>query len=206
MLTKSQFKIFEVFTKRPFEEHTRNQIKKESKEKSNNFLSLAINLLKKEKVLEERIIGKSGILTLNLESDLTFDYLSLSSKRNISPLVESSLDILKKEILEKTPFFSLVIFGSYAVGKEKKGSDLDIAIFIEDTTDKKHIEAIGNSVKLKTLLDLDLHVIPKQEMLQMLKDKHENLGKQIARKHLAVYNARIYYEIIKEGMKNGFRL
>ena len=45
MITEKQLKIFEVLAKRPFAEYTRKEIKKESKEKSNNALALAINLL-----------------------------------------------------------------------------------------------------------------------------------------------------------------
>ncbi|MEW5897288.1 MAG: hypothetical protein AB1668_06335 [Nanoarchaeota archaeon] len=51
---------------------------------------------------------------------------------------------------------------------------------------------------------MDIHVISKAEMFAMLTNAEENFGKQIARKHLAVYNHRIFYEIIKEGMKHGF--
>jgi hypothetical protein len=43
-------------------------------------------------------------------------------------------------------------------------------------------------------------------MLQMLKDKHENLGKQIAYKHIAVQNPEIFYSMIKEGIEDGFKV
>jgi len=61
-------------------------------------------------------------------------------------------------------------------------------IMLEPDTMKDHLEIIG------------------KKLAEMLKNKEENLGKQIARKHLAVYNHRIFYEIIKEGMKHGFRV
>ncbi len=51
MITEKQLKIFGVFAKKPFAEYTRKEVKKQSKEKSNNALALAINLLKKEMVL-----------------------------------------------------------------------------------------------------------------------------------------------------------
>ena len=54
MITQKQFKIFGIFASKPFVEHTRNEIKKELKEKSNNALALTINLLKKEEVLIEK--------------------------------------------------------------------------------------------------------------------------------------------------------
>lgn len=206
MITEKQLKIFEVFAKKPFAEYTRKEIKKESKEKSNNGLALAINLLKKEEVLIEKKIGKSGLLTLNLDNDLTFDYIALCNNERIHHIAKLALENLKKEITEDTPFHSIVIFGSYATGEQKKNSDLDIAIFIENKEKRKQIEASINSAKLKSVLEIDAHVIPKEEMLEMLTNKEENLGKQIARRHLAVCNHRIFYEIIKEGMKHGFRV
>ncbi len=206
MITEKQLKIFEAFAKKPFAEYTRKKVKKESKEKSNNALASAINLLKKEGVLNEKKVGKSGLLTLNLENDLTFYYLALCNSNRVSSNIKLAAGKLKEEISEDTPFFSIVIFGSYAVGEQKKGSDLDIAIFIENEDKQRQIEAMANSAKLKSILEMDIHVIPRTEMIEMLANKEENLGKQIARKHLAVYNHRIFYEIIKEGIKHGFRV
>lgn len=206
MITEKQLKIFGVFVKKPFAEYTRKEIKKESKEKSNNALALAINTLKKEKVLLEKKIGKSGLLTLNLDNGATFYYLALCNNHRINDLVKFSLETLKKEITEETPFFSMVIFGSYAAGEQNKNSDLDVAVFIENEDKQKKIEALANNAKLKSALEMDLHVIPIKEMIEMLINQEENLGKQIARKHLAVHNHRIFYEIIKEGMKHGFRI
>jgi predicted nucleotidyltransferase len=206
MVTDKQLKLFEVFAKKPFAEHTRKEVKKESKEKSNNALALAINLLKKEEVITEKIIGRSGLLTLNLNNDLTFYYIAICNNNMISTNVKSALESLKKEISEETPFYSVAIFGSYAVGEQKKGSDLDIAVFIDNETLQKKIEALANSAKLKSNLEMDVHIIPKSEMTEMLTNNEENLGKQIARKHLAVHNHRIFYEIIKEGIKHGFRI
>jgi hypothetical protein len=80
-----------------------------------------------------------------------------------------------------------------------------VAIFIENDEKKKKIIASINSAKLKTPIEIDSHVITKAEMIEMLTNDEENLGKQIARKHLAVYNNQIFYEIIKEGIKHGFR-
>ena len=206
MITKKQLKIFEVFAKKPFAEYTRKQIKKESKEKSNNTLALTINTLKKEEVIIEKIVGKSGLLTLNLDNDLTFYYIALCNNQKISKLAKISLQRLKKEIETQTCFYSIVIFGSYALHEQKTTSDLDIAVFIESKEKIKSIEAATHSAKLKSPIELDIHVIPKKEMIEMLTHDEENLGKQIARKHLAVHNHRIFYDIIKEGMKHGFRI
>jgi len=206
MITEKQLKIFEVFAKKPFTEYVRKQIKKESKEKSNNTLALTINHLKKEEVIIEKKVGKSGLLTLNLNNDLTHQYIALCNHKRINNTIKTSLKILKEEISNITKFYSITIFGSYASGEQKQTSDLDVAIFIENDTLRKKIIASINSAKLKTPLNIDAHVITHAEMLEMLTNDDENLGKQIARKHLTIYNNQIFYEIIKEGMKHGFRI
>lgn len=205
MITEKQLKIFEVFAKKPFAEFTRKQIKKESKEKSNNTLALAINLMKKEGVLLEKKVGKSGLLTLNLNNDLTFQYIALCNNQRIGKAVKAAVARLKDDIGLITQFYSVVVFGSYSVNEQKESSDLDIAILIDGEEKRKHIEAAINSAKLKTLVEMDVHIIPKAEMIEMLTNNEENLGKQIARKHLAVHNHQIFYDIVKEGMKRGFR-
>ncbi|MBI3036706.1 nucleotidyltransferase domain-containing protein [Candidatus Woesearchaeota archaeon] len=206
MITEKRLKIFEIFARKPFAEFTRKQIKKESKGKSNNALALAINMLKKEEVLLEKKVGKSGLLTLNLNNDLTFLYIALCNNQRIGKIVKNTVTRLKGEIDKITQFYSIVIFGSFAVNVQEESSDLDAAIFIDGEEKRKQIEAAINSAKLKTLIEIDAHVIPKAEMIEMLTNEEENLGKQIARKHLVVHNHQIFYDVVKEGMKRGFRL
>lgn len=206
MITDKKLKIFEVFAKKPFLEYERKQIKKESKEKSNNALSLAINLLKKENVINEKKIGKSGILTLNLNNDLTFYYIALCNENRINPTIKLAVKRMQDEIKNFTPFFSIAIFGSYASNDHKQNSDLDIAIFIEDEEKRKRIEALINNAQLKIPIEMDTHVISKNEMIEMLANSEENLGKQIAKKHIAVYNHKIFYDIIREGINHGFKI
>ena len=205
MITEKQLKIFEAFAKRPFAEFTRKQIKKDTKQKSNNALALTINRLKKEEILAERKIGKNGILTLNMANDLTVQYIALSNNKRLDKTAKTVITRINEEIAAITPFYSLTVFGSYAVNEQKESSDLDIAIFIETKNKQKQIEAALNSARMKTLIKIDSHIIPKKEMIEMLTNDEENLGKQIARKHLAVHNPQIFYEIIKEGIKHGFR-
>ena len=169
-------------------------------------MALTINALKNEDVLIERKIGKSGLLFLNLTNTITYDYLHLSTNMILSNQIKSDLTLLTMGINDFNPFYSVVLFGSIVSGKQKKDSDLDIAIFIENNTQKKKVEAITNSIKLKSFCEMDVHVIPREEMLKMLNNSEENLGKQIARKHLSFYNNAIFYEILKEGIKNGFKI
>jgi predicted nucleotidyltransferase len=205
MITGKQILLFEAFTKQPFANYARKDIKAYAKEKSNNALSLFIERMKKENILIESRIGRTGVLSLNMENDLTYHYMALCNSRRIPEPAGLSLDILQKELLEITPFYSTALFGSYAVGEQRKDSDVDIAVFIDERSIRKKMEAAANSAKLRSTIEIDVHVIPREEMIQMLTAREENLGKQIARKHIATHNPRIFYEIIKEGVRRGFR-
>lgn len=203
MITEKQLKIFEAFAKSPFAEFTRNQIKEQAKEKSNNAIALLIKKLKQEGVLTERKIGKSGLLMLDMNNETAINYIAVANRLKLAKAAKDSIKRITDEIALVTPFFSLVVFGSYAANRQTHSSDLDIAVFIENDT-KKQIEAAANSAVLKSPLKTDIHIIPMAEMLEMLANDEENLGKQIAGKHLAVHNPFIFYSILKEGIKHGF--
>lgn len=205
MLTPKQIKIFEAFLRKPYKELTYKEIKDYSKEKSNSIIQKAIIKFLAEGLVKKRQVGNIILYAVNLDSSTVFSYFDILIKEKTPNLVKSSLRIIREE-LSNIEFTSIVIFGSYAEGKQKEKSDLDIAIFVNSIDDKKNCELSMKSAELKSILQIDTHVITKGEMLQMLKDKHENLGKQIAYKHLAIQNPMIFYSILAEGINNGFKI
>ena len=205
MLTPKQTRIFEAFLRKPYKELTYKEIKDYSKEKSNSLIQKALIKFLAEELVHKRKVGNIILYTINLNNNVVFSYFSILIKEKTSNLLESSLKIIKEE-LANISFVSVVIFGSYAEGKQKEKSDLDIALFVSLLEDKKTCELAMTSAERKSLLQIDAHVINKDEMLQMLKDKHQNLGKQIAYKHLVIQNPAIFYSILQEGINNGFKL
>jgi len=189
-----------------FKEYSLRGLKESSKEKSNNALTLAIKKFKEEGLINERKIGRSSLYCLNLENDLVWDYVSLANHSKLPDLVKKTLRILKEELERYTPFYSIAIFGSYAVNEQKKGSDLDIAVFIEKEKDRKIVQMALNMAGVKSLLNLHGYLITKGEFHEMLTNDEANLGKEIALKHLALNNAQIFYSLIQKGMKGGFNL
>lgn len=205
MLTPKQIRIFEAFLRKPYKELTYKEIKDYSKEKSNSIIQKAIAQFLAEELVKKREVGNIILYNVNLDNSTVFSYFDILIKEKTPNLVKNSLRIIREE-LSHTEFVSLVLFGSYAEGKQKEKSDLDIAIFANSIEDKKSCELAMKSAELKSILQIDAHVITKDEMLQMLKDKHENLGKQIAHKHLAIQNQLIFYSIIQEGTNNGLKI
>ena len=205
MLTESQFKILEPLTRNMLKEYSIKEIKEYCGEKSNNALSLALKKFKDEDLVKERRVGRSLLYTLNIDNDLVFNYITLINTKKLPKSVLRAIERIKEDVEKHTSFFSIVIFGSYAIGKQTKDSDLDVAVFIEEENKRKMIETAIKSSELKTPLEIHSNVISKEEFLEMLKIDNENLGKQIARKHLSIYNSHIFYSLLKRGIKNGFR-
>lgn len=206
MITKKQLLIFGIFMKNLFKEYTFNEIKKYSKEKSNSFLQNALKTFIKENIIKERKINNSKLYFLNHDNEIIYSYFDLITQKNLQKQIKDSINVLENELNKHTLFYSMAVFGSYASNEQKKNSDLDIAIFVEEESKRKIVEAVINSVKNKSLLNVDGHVITKNEFLEMLGDEKANLGKEIARKHLIISNPKIFYSMLKRGMENGFKL
>ncbi len=198
--------IFRAFAVHPFSELTYRDIKRFTGEKSNNTLGKAISLFKEECIITERKVGRSSLLKMNTENNSSLHYIALLSHEQLDKNTRKSVTTLKKEIGKQTHFFTMAIFGSYASKQQKNDSDLDVVVITCDNRQKKLAETGLHSAEQKSILPIDAHVFTKDEFVEMLVNDEENLGKQIAKKHLAVHNHQLFYDVLKEGMKHGFRI
>jgi len=201
MLTKKQVNLLNVF-QTPFEELTFKQIKERSEEKSNNLLQLALKDFKNNNIILSKKIGSTYIHKLNLENKSTLIYLDLINQNHSlhMPLLEN-IELSLKTI---TPFFILIVFGSYAKKKNRKSSDLDVAILINDASQKKDIEIIMETIKRRELQKIDSHIITLNEFKEMLNSEYENLGKQIYKNNVAYYGHQTYVELLKWMTKQNY--
>lgn len=206
MLTKKQLKILNIFQRNDFKEISWKQLKDFSKEKSSSVIQNAIKSFLDEELITEKRIGTSKLYAINSRNNKPYVYFETYNRENLSKQVLKSIKELEDSLDKHTYFYSMVIFGSYAVSEQKKNSDLDVALFIEQEDKKKIIEAVFKSMEIKSILKIHGVVITKDEFLEMLKADYGNVGKEIARKHLIVHNPIIFYSMLKEGIKYGFKL
>lgn len=205
MLTKKQIMLLKPFQLNIFQEYSFKDISKITGEKSNNALQIAIQQFIEEGLVSWRKIGNSKLYKMKIENELCYDYLTLIRYESLTPEVKSSVNALKKEIEKYTFFYSLVIFGSYAVGKQTKKSDLDIALIIPDKIQEKNMEIAVNMALNNSIIPLHVEIITSDDFFEMLVNKQENVGKEIARKHRSIHNINIFYKIVKKAIDNGFK-
>lgn len=201
MFTK-EINVVEVFERNPWESVTFNQVKQISKIKSDNYVFTTLKKLVSQDILSEKKYGKmilySVAKTLNAIKALSLVSEYKSEKTNI-PNVKELVNLIQ------TPFFTFLITGSYATGKQTAESDLDVVIICDSTRDKKEILVpIKNKGELLTP-KAHVFVFTEKEFYEMLVNKEENYGKEIARKHLIITGAQSYYKILFEAINNGFK-
>lgn len=206
MLTKKQILLLRLFHGRNmFKEYGVRELARAAHEKSNNAIQIALRQLLKENILIQKKVGTSKLYKVNALNDLSFTYLELIKYLGLPKEAIYSIEALKKEIEKYTFYYSLTVFGSYAINAQTKKSDMDIAIFIPDKSQESNMKIACNMVKSISLLPLHINIIINDDFFEMLVNKQSNLGKEIALKHRAVHNINIFYKLIIKAIDNGFQ-
>lgn len=203
MLTSETVRLLEAWEGDVFGELGTSEIMKISGKKTKPWVFNALKRLTGSKLLVSRRKGNLDIYRLNLGNPLLAQTLQYIEAQN--SLRFPQLDIVM-ETIEKIPLrnYCLLVFGSYANGSQKKNSDMDIC-FLVGNGDEKKIRPHFSGIKLASAVDIDEHYITFDDFVKMLIREEENLAKQIFRKHKLFFNPDIYFKLIMEAHKNGFR-
>ena len=160
-----------------------------------------ISRLSKESIVITERVGKSLICSLNIENRLIKQYLTISSESfkndflKKKPLISKIAQAVEEE---GSNDFCAVLFGSYAAGKEGKHSDIDISFI------GKVGEDIAKEItSIEQIHDLEINTMKftAKQFQEMLKTKEENVGKQIMKNHIILYNAELFWNVVYEVMK-----
>lgn len=204
MISNKKIKLLEAWKKNIFSEFGISEIMKISGKKTKPWVFNALKELAKAKLLLSKRKENLALYSLNLNNPLllhTLQYIEAQNSLNF-PRLDTFIEITNKIPLKT---YCLLVFGSYAEGTQTKDSDLDICFLIETQNIEKRIKPYFNDIKLASQINIDEHYITFNDFIKMLLRDEENLGKQIFRNHKLFFNADIYYKLIKEAYKNGFR-
>ncbi len=199
-----QIELLNVWKNNPFKEFSISEIIRESGKNTKTWAFNTLKFFVKNKILISNRKGNLDIYSINLNNPIAVQLLQyLEAQENLN---FKELELIS-ELIEKIPIknYCLIVFGSYANNKNTKSSDIDICLLIENKDTEKKIKPYFNEVKLNYPIKIDEHYIIFEDFVKMLNREEENLGKEIFRKHKTFYNADIYFQLIKEAYKNGFR-
>ena len=204
MIPNKKLELLFSWEKNIFKELTVSEVIELSKKKTKTWVFTSLNQLTKINLLVSNRKSNLNLYRLNLDNPVLIQilqYLELQKAINFKYLN------MVGEIINNLPLknYCFLVFGSYAENKQTKNSDIDICFLIEDINSEKKIKPYVDEIKLNYAIQIDDHYITFSDFIVMLLKKEENLGKQIYKKHKIFFNHSIYYKLIKEAYKNGFR-
>ncbi|MBU1204218.1 MAG: nucleotidyltransferase domain-containing protein [Nanoarchaeota archaeon] len=202
MLTEKELRILELFMKNPFASYTIRELMKRIKTKSYDWTHKTATKLIKENIIKTEKKGQANLCTLNLNEHKTILYLSLLEETKAITIKIPNLSKIMGVV--PSQFNILLITGSYVDGTHTEESDMDVVAIIENKEEKKWvINQLTNKGELM-IPKLHPYVFTREEFLEMLSNNEQNYGKEIEKKHLIIFGAENYYQILKEGIKNGY--
>jgi len=134
-------------------------------------------------ILVIEAIGKSKVISLNISNLVVKSYLTISSDEE-KKMFLAKQPMIRKISNELNAKDIVVLFGSYAKGKESEKSDIDIMVINQDG--KKSISF--SKYELLFRKKVNPIFISKKEFTKMLNEREENVGKQALKDHVILNN------------------
>lgn len=201
--------IMRVFYCDPTSVYTINEISKMLSKPYGTTYNYVQSMIK-DGILGYTVKGKSTLCSLNLESQKAVELLSglsISDKEAFAgkqSVLCKALDELATRVKEKSNhnIFSLVLFGSTAKDKARKTSDIDL-FFLSPSKDKydEMIENECNALRMSYGREVNPIVAEPKMYINMLRDKEENVGKQLLRDKIIFFGANKFWELTMEALK-----
>lgn len=141
--------------------------------------------------------GNSIYVSLNLDFENARYFLALANNHKSNHLVLKNP--LIKKIQERFVYnCPLVLFGSYASGKERKGSDYDLSVIGASRKIETEYKQALRQIELIHKIEINALFFTKKEFIEMLMAKTHNVGKEILLNHVVLKNADIWFNLISE--------
>jgi len=170
-------------------------IREISKQVSIDYKSVYLNVndLIDNEAINSKRAGQSVLCSINQKGS-DQDVFNAEFSRKTDLLKNKDFYVLYNRIKEiKSPFFIMLVFGSYASKSSRKSSDIDIMIISDDGSLVRRINEILSTLPLK------IHLVnfSSKEFLSMLKTTEFNVGKETFNNNILLFGIEDYYRLIQ---------
>ncbi len=159
-----------------------------------------IQKLAKKNILRKMRKANVDLCSLNLKENLSAVYYTESERTRM--FLEAHLDL--KEFFKsvtnrvKTNFYILLVFGSFAKGKEHKNSDLDLLIVSTTRSTSEEIERIISNEALFLKRKVQSVFLDEKEFSANILDRSMNVVKEALKNHVLIFGAESFYQEVKK--------
>jgi len=158
-------------------------------------VSLALQRLEKNRVMDSGMVGKSKQYYLKLDASVTKEFIkSAESYKSISILSTNFLiKKLMNELLLTLRTTPVILFGSYAKGTETKESDIDIVI-IKDNNEP-HITKVLRDFAQRHNKTVQIQNLSKEQFESGVRRK-DHLVIEIVKNHIMLNNNEYFIDVL----------
>ncbi len=189
----NKYKIVKYLGKHLKREFTMHEL---SKLVSIPYASFHRTIQRMKDILIVEEIGRAKTVQLNLRNNTIKAYLTIAAEEEKKEFIKKQ-PIIQKITNELDTKNIVVLFGSYAKRKETERSDIDILIVNKDG--KKEISFSKYELLFKKKINPIF--ITKREFKNMLKDKEENVGKQVLKDHIILNNPEEFWGCVLDAFR-----
>ena len=152
---------------------------------------LTIQDLIKKNTINAKKVGQTILCSINRKT-FNSDIFRAELLRQEEILKKKDLAVMHdyiKDIGEQ--FFILLLFGSYAEGKNQKGSDIDLMLITDINSIKTDTKRILSRLPLK----IHLNTFTSKEFVSMLKTTDFNVGKEAYDNNIILFGTEDFYRL-----------
>ena len=197
MATKTQIEILKLLISSPEKPLTIRGIAR-ALHKSYTLVYNNLASLEKEKIIASESVPPARIITLNpfAPSEMLID-IEQERKREFLKKYPWAQVMLEDALsAAKDIFLIVMVFGSYAKGKETPKSDIDLLIVVDEKRKISSMEGIFQNIYTK--IKKGVHVVDADNFKVMIKNSNElNIGNEAKKHHIIMYGAEAYYQLLK---------
>jgi len=196
VINNAQISILKLFLSDPAQEYNIRGISTKTRV-NYRLIYKEIMDLNKRSIINLRKIGKSSVCKIDLSQNIAlFSYiesLRLDDFQKRGPKAKVILNELNKIDLI---YYTAIIFGSYAQGKEKNNSDLDLLFIIPAGYNAEKAEQQISSRLGLLSYRLDINVITEDSFREMKGQNKLNLVNEVVKNHIILAGAEQYYRLL----------
>jgi|SRR3989344_2274367 len=194
MLTKTQFKIMQIFVSKINEKFSIKRVS-ENLKKPYPLVHRSIKAL-----IDNKFISKDRQNFLSLNHKQNHSELAYIESLRKKEFLESNktITLFINDVMEKInlDLFIFLIFGSHI--KKQKSRDIDILVIIEDKKKVNIIEKILNNIASNFTVKFDVNIISVESAYEMLAKRDKiNIVNETLDNHLLIFGAENYYRLLK---------
>lgn len=198
-LTKNDYKIVEFLLQHLQEKFSIREISRQVKI-DYKLVHNSVQRLTAKKIITKKKYGKTELCEINLTEAIS-DLILVEQRRTYQFLERDiGIKLLVQEVIEKieNPYYTLIIFGSYAKGTQHPRSDIDLLVIASTKEQIAEIERTIHSITSIRPIKTHLIIVTAADFKEMVESKESlNVGKEAAKNHVIIHGTEAYYNLLE---------